>query len=170
VRLGYSYPGFLYDDLYLCDLSGSVNNDFLGPRQVEAVLPNGDTASKDWTPSSGTDHYAMVDEAGPDNDTTYIEANVAGYKDLFDYGALSRITSGINGIQINSDVRCTDSNQFNLLQVAKSGSTESDGTAVAVNSTSFKTKARILEQDPSTLAAWTASAVNAAQFGVKVGT
>jgi len=27
---------------------------------------------KDWTPSSGTDHYALVDETSPDEDSTYV--------------------------------------------------------------------------------------------------
>jgi len=44
------------DDLVLSD-SG-----FPGDIRVERIYPNADTANKAWTPQSGSDNYAMVDE------------------------------------------------------------------------------------------------------------
>jgi hypothetical protein len=49
-------------DLYVCDDSGSVNNTFLGPVRVLSLHPDADGDDEDWTLSSGTDSYALVNE------------------------------------------------------------------------------------------------------------
>ena len=44
------------------------------------VLPQSDTYTTQWTPSSGTDHYALIDETTA-NDADYISATAAGQTD-----------------------------------------------------------------------------------------
>lgn len=158
---------FHLDDLYCCDGSGTANNDFLGNQKVVAIHPNGTGDSSQWTPASGTDNFAMVDEQVVDDETTYVEAATVGLKDLYHYQSLSGL-SQINGIQVNTDARETDATNYHLITLAKSGATESADAGQVIGSTSYLTKRRILELDPSTLAPWTASGVNAAQFGVKL--
>ena len=56
------------DDLYVLNTSGSVNNDFLGECRVWMSLPTGDDARfKQWTPSTGTSHFANLDDANPND-------------------------------------------------------------------------------------------------------
>lgn len=156
------------DDLYCLDGSGSLNNNFLGNMKVVILLPNANGDSSQFAPSSG-DNYACVDETICNDDTDYVEDDTSAQKDLYNYEALSGNPPVIAGIQINTDCRETDANSFSLITPCKSGSTENDDTAQTVTSSTYITKRRILETDPNTSAAWTKTAIDAVQFGVKVG-
>ena len=159
------------DDIYICDTDGTSNNDFLGQVVIEGVLPSADGDSGDWTPASGTDNSAMVDDIPPDDDTSYVESNTEDAEDLYDYANLSTITTEtIVGVQINTDVRINAfPGNIDLYQTVKSGGTTSDGQPTNIAMDEYEVATRILETDPNTSSAWTASGVNAAQFGVKVG-
>ena len=67
------------DDFYADWWSGeSAPTDTPPPtRRFYAVLPTADV-TENWTPSAGSDHYALVDDAAPDDDTTYVVATSAG--------------------------------------------------------------------------------------------
>jgi hypothetical protein len=158
-----------WDDWYVCDTAGSVNNDFLGNVKVVAVFPDGEGTTNDWTPSAGADNSAMVDETTVDDDTTYVEAGSTDDKDLYTYGALPGTIGAIKGIQINEDCRETDASPFSIKTVIRSNGTESDDAGQAIGSTNYTTKHRISETNPDGGGAWTESAVNAAEFGIKVG-
>lgn len=155
------------DDIYVLDAGSSPNNDFLGSQKVIGIFPEVDGDSEQFTKSTGSDSFALVDDNPHNGDTDYIESGTSGQMDLWGYAAASGIQS-IKGIQINSVCRETDANPFSLKQPCKSGSTISEGSAVAIGSTSYRTINRIMETDPDTSAAWTVSSLNAAQFGVKV--
>jgi hypothetical protein len=156
-----------YDDIYILDDTGSVNNNRLGAQRVVGIYPDGDGDSSQFTPSSGN-NYAAVDDNAHDSDTSYVESTTSGDTDLYTYESVNSLPN-IKGIQINTTVRETDANIHTLKQVAKSGSTQSDGSAVAVGTPTFRTITRLMEADPDTSSQWTASGLDAAQFGVKVG-
>jgi len=65
------------DDWVIWDTTGTINNDFLGDRRVVTLYPDADTIEADWTPSSGSDGFAVIDETVAD-DAGFITANNAG--------------------------------------------------------------------------------------------
>ena len=160
------------DDIYICDTDGTTNNDLLGRVVIGGIFPSADGDASDWTPASGTDNSAMVDDIPTDDDTSYVENNIQGEEDLYDYADLSTITTEpILGLQVNTDVRMNEfPGDIDLYQTAKSGSTTSDGEAANIAMDDYEVTTRILETDPDTGSAWTTSGVNGAQFGIKVGT
>jgi len=133
------------DDIYICDTDGTTNNDFLGRVVIEGIFPSADGDASDWTPASGTDNYAMVDDTPTDDDTSYVENNIQGDEDLYDYGNLSTITTEpILGLQVNTDVRMNEfPGDFDLFQPAKSGSTTSDGNVVNIAMDDYEVATRI---------------------------
>lgn len=155
-----------YDDIYVLDDSGSVNNNRLGAQKVIGIFPDGDGSSTQFTPSSGS-NYAAVDEAANDGDTSYVESGNSGDLDLYTYGTVNSLPN-IKGLQINTVARETDANAHSLKQVVKSGGTTSEGSGISIGSPTFRTVSRILETDPETSAQWDAAGVDAAEFGVKV--
>jgi len=167
--LGVASTGQHIDDIYICDGSGSANNNFLGNMKVVGIFPTAEGDTINFTPSTGTDNSALVDENPPNDDTDYVESSTVGQKDLYQYGDVSGLGNTIAGLQINTDVRETDASSFSLITVVKSNVTESDSAASAIGSTSYVTKTRVVAQDPDTSAAWTQAGINAAQFGMKVG-
>ncbi len=153
------------DDLYCCDGSGTANNDFLGNVRVEAIRPDAAGDSTQLTPSAGN-NYECVDEEVCDDDTTYVESVTIGQKDL--YGTDAAISETIFGVQANTDCRETDASSFDIKTLCKSGGNESADVGQAIGGTDYVTKTRILETDPADSNPWTASGINAAQFGLEV--
>src|SRR5690606_5254270 len=49
------------DNLYVWDDTGAVNNDWLGERLVYTLMPDGDGPTQDWTLSTGSDTYDLLD-------------------------------------------------------------------------------------------------------------
>jgi hypothetical protein len=156
-----------YDDIYILDDTGSVNNARLGSQKVIGSLPAGAGSSTQFTPSAGS-NYQCVDDNPHNGDTDYVESGTSGHKDLYDYASIGTL-AGIKGVQINTVARETDGAPFSLYQTVKSGGTNSDGSSVAISGQTFKTiTPRLLETDPDTSSAWTDSGVDAAEFGIKV--
>lgn len=156
------------DDLYICDGSGSVNNDFLGPCKVMVVKPSADVVGEtDWTPSAGTDHYALVDETEMNEDTDYVESDIIDDQDLWEYENTPTEIGTIRGIQICTDCRLTDVEQFDLKIPAKLSTTYSEGSAQSTGSIEYNSLLRVMDADPDGNP-WTASNLDSSQFGVKV--
>ena len=157
--------GDCLDDIYILDGTSGLN-DFLGEVEIEAIFPSSDYGTCDWTCSTGTDHYALVDDNPPDDDSTYIATDTVHHKDLFDYQDISG-DAGILGVQINTLARI-ESSARNLTPLVRSGGAEHAQTAQSVTDTSYDEFVTILETDPATSSAWTVANLNAAQFGVKM--
>lgn len=162
---GTTYVVYL-TDLYVCDQSGSVNNDFLGDMRVLTLLPGGAGNTTGWTASAGS-NYQCVDEAAPNGDTDYVSTATATTKDTYAYPSLSVSPSTIAGVQTVLDVRKDDAGSRTVVPVTRSGGTDYDGSSYSVTDT-YAMNCQIRETDPATSAAWTESGVNAAEWGVKL--
>jgi len=158
-----------FDDFIVMDGSGSDYNDFITQRRIVALKPDGDTATVDWTTSSGNTHYTLVDDLdAPDDDTNYVEDTVSTNQDRWTYEALTTIDS-IDALCLLTDVRVTDANTYDLTTVVKSGGTEYTANAGTISSTSYLVTDRLMTVDPDTSNSWTQSGVNSVEMGVEVG-
>ena len=161
VRLGITAAYLSYDDFYVCDSTGTVNNNFLGNCKVETLRPAGDSVVT-WTPDIGVTNYTQIDEQVIDDDTTYVEATTG--KDLYTYG--NTANTSIQGVMITTDVRQTDATDYTLNNITKSGVTEISDNKF-VGATGYTAKTTVVEQDPNTSTPWTQTTLNAAEFGVE---
>ena len=156
-----------YDDFYICDDSGSTNNNFLSEVFVQKVRPNAVGDSSQLTPTSG-DNYTNVDEDTWDSDTTYVESRTTSEKDLYNYENLdSGVVGTIFGVIAKPVLKKTDGGARTYRLLAKSGATESNSGTRYPN-VSYVRQGYIWETDPDTSAQWTVSGFNAAQFGIQV--
>jgi hypothetical protein len=78
---GNSSATYLFDDLYVIDTATR-----LGERKITVLTPTADVA-KAFTPSTGTDNYACLDEAVPDT-TDYVTASAPGATDTYELSDL----------------------------------------------------------------------------------
>ena len=155
-----------FDDFYICDGSGTTVNNFQGVCKVIGLLPNADTGTIQWTPSTGTTHYNLVD-SNPANATDYVYSSTQTNTDLYTYPDL--IGDGtIIGLQLNTQAALSDGTSI-ILQtpIVSDGSTDlgADYTLTSGTYADFK---HISTTDPHTGSAWTINGLNAAQIGVKV--
>ncbi len=157
-----------YDDMYILDGTGGANDDFLGEMKVEILLPESDSLSADWSLSTGSDHYALVDENPADEDTTYVYSTTTDEIDLFNFADTGATLQSILGVQINTQARISAAGSIDMYMPVSSGSTVSNGSTFTVSDTDYKIFGRAIGLDPDISAAWVSEAVDAALFGVKI--
>ncbi len=156
-----------YQDWYVCDISGSVNNDFLGDTVWTTLFPNGDGVVQDWTPSATGAGYLMIDEATPDDDSSYIVSAAANDESEFDLPNASTETATISACIHRYLARKDDtgagSTQGSIVSSESSPETTDTGADNALTQT-YAVYSDVSETDPATGAAWTPAAVNAARL------
>lgn len=154
------------DDLYLCDSTGSANNNFLGDLKVETLYPTSDS-SVTWTKNGGSSNFGRVSEQDPDEDTTYVSDSNAGDIDRYGKTTLAMTGGTVFGIQLNVRARKDDAGSRTLRTVIRSGGTNYEGSDYSVLD-NYENTLTLRETDPATSAAWTISNVNAAEIGQKM--
>jgi len=155
-----------FDDLYLTDSSGSGWTGFKGDTRMDVLLPSANGAVRDWTPSTGTDDFAVVDENPPNGDTDYLSASVVGDEVSLVFPDAPVVGADIHGIQLSAYGRKTDSGASGHKALARIGSTNFLGTERGLGS-AYAFKREPWDLSPATSAAWTESEFNAAQFGAE---
>jgi hypothetical protein len=156
-----------FDNLYVLDSTGSVNNARLGEIVVECLRPNGNGNSSQWVGSDGnsTDNYQLVDDPTPDT-ADYVQSGASGDKDTYAYGDLAAASGAVAAVQVISYASKTAGDALSVQQVARSGSSETAATAQPVTAT-WTPLTAIFQEKPGG-GAWTVADVNAAEFGIQV--
>jgi hypothetical protein len=155
-----------FDDLYICDGQGSVNNTFLGDSRVECRFPASNGSNTSWTVNGTTIGYAAVNDPTPNGDSNFISSSTLNQISTFNIPALSASPSSIAGVQIGYSGRKSDAGTRTVADVVKSSSTTNVGTSNNLPG-SYVYNLHVLENDPATSAAWLTAAVNAVEIGVK---
>lgn len=154
-----------FDDLYLCDQSGSLNNDLLGDCRIITIRPNGAGAVTEWTPSSGS-NYQNVDDAVPNDDTDYNATGTLNATDTFAFEDI--VGSGtVRAAALNLVARKDDAATRKIAGVARVGGTNYVGSDIALAS-SYAFYQDVRETNPATGNPWTLGEINAAEFGYKM--
>jgi hypothetical protein len=152
-----------FDDIYLADLNGSTNNNFLNPISIQKLLPNANNSTA-WTPNTGT-NFAAVDETNPDFATTYIETSTNNAKDVYDFTDLAG-SGTIKGVEITMIAQKTGG-AGQITPVVKPVSTEYNQAIKSVNGVNTWDGYRwIVENNPETSGSFTTAELNATKFGV----
>jgi hypothetical protein len=163
----YTPNNMTFDDIYVCDDSGSTNNDFLGDCKVEIIRPTGAGNQTDFTPSTGS-NWENVDDAQPDDDSTYNYHAPQGLPgtDLFQMGDLTTISGSVFGIQPIISCRKDDAGSANLYSVIRTGGTDYVGSGISLGD-SYIFHTDILETNPDTAVAWTVTDINNIEGGYR---
>ena len=158
----------LYDDLYICDGTGSTNNTFLGGGvRVETLYPNGAGTNTNWTPFSGA-NYTCVDSTTFNEGSSYVSSSTINQVDTYTMTSLSSTPSNIFGVQHSFAACKTDAGSRNVSSEIISGvAPPSLGSPTQIFDGYLFVK-RILETDPATEMAWLTASVNTIQSGYKL--
>lgn len=156
------------DDFYVCDGSGSVNNDFLGDVTVRTLFPDGDdTTQFSTTGNVGySTHYEQVNygDALPSSD--WVEDASTGNRDIYTMGNSTDNFATIFGV-VGWVYARYNSSASTYRIVCDSNGTESESGNIVASSV-YRHDSFILENNPDTASAWTDSTVNAVKFGFEV--
>ena len=155
----------IYDDLYILNSLGAENNAPLGEMRVYTTEPSGNGSSSSWTPSAGS-NFGNVNQASPDDDTTYNFSDTPGQIDLYTSPAIAP-TGTVAGVQVNLCERKDDVGARTTAAEYKALSgTSYTGANNFTLGTGYSIDRQVYDIDPDTGAAWTLPGLNGAQFGI----
>lgn len=158
------------DDIAVNDTMGSYQNTWPGLGGVYMLKPNADGAVTEWTPSTGTAHYALVDET-PANTTDWVQAVTAGDTDLFGLENSPTYVNTINLVEVVYEAAVTESGYNTVADVVRQGTVNYPGGTATVVSIApgyglFKGTAHYVQ--PNGSGAWGTVEVDALQAGVEI--
>lgn len=156
-----------WDDLSIWDDQGGVFDGFQGPVRMTPAKVNADGATADWTPSAGSDHYAMVDDYPCDEDGTYNESTTATDVDELELEAGP--TQPILGVVFVARARKADAGSADLSVGVLSSASVQETTHTIADGSAYGAYEHASVVDPNTSAAWTEAGFNAAKLRYKNG-
>lgn len=165
IRLGAfigSISATFVDDLYITDSATKPTT----AMRIETVVPTGDGATLNFVLSTGSSHFAVIDEL-PWSAADYAQGSAIGELDELTIGPLSATPTSILAVQVSACLQKTDATARGMALEVKSGSTTSTGGDNTLTSTGGRFD-RLLATDPDTAAAWTAGGVNGLKLRPKV--
>lgn len=152
-----------YDDVYILDGSGAAPwNTFLGDVRVDARKPTGAGTTTGWTPLSST-NWSNVDDAAPDDDTTYNSTSTLNAIDTFVVEDAPVAGATIYGIQHCLSMKKSDAGTCTVAPVIRHSGTNNSGTSISPG-TSYAYGLQIATEIAPGVAI-TESNFNAAEFG-----
>lgn len=151
---------YFFKDWVIWDTTGTQNNNFLGLLNIINLYPNTDVAVN-WTPSTGTSAYQMIDEIDP-NDADYISASDA-YPPATEMGLtdLPPDIVGVRGLITIHRSRKTDGGDGNVQTGIRVGGSTNTGANRPIT-TAFTYRYDVSELSPVTGTAYTPTEVNSA--------
>lgn len=166
ISLHGSVSNATFDDIYICDASGGVCNDFVGDSRIVTLLPNGAGDSTQWTVVNAGNNWSAQANNPSLGDGQYVYSATPGQVDL--YNLQDPTLSGpIKGIQASVYSRKDDAGTRTIATAIKTGGVSFFGTTRSL-STSYLYYSTIYELNPDTVLAWTGANLIALQAGIKL--
>ncbi len=168
---GYSGSIRYFDDIYICDETGSApTNTFLGEIKVAVLSPDGNGNQNNFVGSDAdsTDNYLHVDDTTDDDDSSYVESATVSDLDLYTFENMPEASDSILGVQVSSYVKKDAVGRRLGRHVTRVNGSNYEGASFGANSTDYLFADTIWELNPDDAAAWVDADINAAEFGLKV--
>lgn len=166
---GYALVGqnvFQFDDVVVIDGGSPGPTDFIGDVGVYPRFPSASGTYTQYTSSTANPNWQNVDEAQPDDDTSYNYDQTAGHKDSFKFQSLGLAASAVV-YAVNVLVRAEkdDSGPRSIKVLVRFGGSDFQNATTLNLGTPYQTlQSTIYNQDP-TSASWTVTNVDAAEWG-----
>lgn len=156
---------FYLKDVVVWDTLGTQNNNFLGTVQVIGRTPNVDVLTG-WTPASGVNQYAMIDNSPPLDATEFLTAiNPPPGPSSFGLSALPADVTSVKALITQCRVRNTDGGDGSFRASLLSGALTADGANRPMTS-AFTYYEDVQELDPATAGVWSPAAATAAKLKI----
>lgn len=158
------------DDIAINDITGAVDNSWIGDGHVIMLKPdaNGDSSQLTGSDGNSTDNYLLVDDVPSDGDTTYVQSATAGQKDLYNLSACGLSNVVIGRVWAEARAIDTGSGGGQVKLVTKAGATETDSAALTLSTSYAAIKSAEMLVNPADSAAWEVADLDALQVGVKI--
>jgi hypothetical protein len=153
----YEYVMYIDDVVY-------GTGDWPGDIRFDALVPNGDS-SVQWTPSTGSDNYALVDERPPST-ADYVSAGSPGLEDLYDLADWSGTAKTPQFVMAWAYAKKDVAGDIQLQLFVDSNSSESSGSPLDLTTTDAY-YSHLAATDPNGSIAWLDNAIDALKIGIR---
>lgn len=155
-----------WDDMYLTDDAGTLNNSWLGNVRCQAQVAASNATPITWTPFPAlTPNWQAASNTAID-DTTYVFTNTISNTDLYNVTPIVSAPE-IFGVSVRGAYRQTDATQRSVANVLESNGTLVEGHEFFTPGT-YAFSSDIFETDPDTGLAWLYTAVNLIKIGPRL--
>ncbi|MFI0530315.1 hypothetical protein ACH3XX_09725 [Streptomyces scabiei] len=179
---------FYMDDVAINDTTGSAQTGLPGPGSVVHLRPNAAGDNNGWATAVGgtagaANNYTRVSERPPDDATSYNQTTATGTTTIDDFNVEDRATAGIGAsdtislVQVGGRVASDNTTAASIVYRLKgqSSGTVQESASVTVANTSWSVHAGQSPRpyqltayvNPQGSAAWTPSALDGIQVGVR---
>ena len=156
-----------FDDVYICNINGAQNTDFLGDIRVEGLRPTGAGLTTQLEPSGAGGNWSLVDDLQPDDDTTYVAAGTVGNLDTYVFSDLQTTAGQVMALTTCLYAEKVDAGQVAIAPlIGTTGAPQFVGTSVNLQM-SYNYKEEIFETNPVDGGVFSVSKVNSFQYGVR---
>ena len=162
---GYAY----YTDFYVCDSTGTANNDFLGDIRVDTLYPDGAGNYTQWDANVGANYECVDDDGDIDDDTTYVSTDTLSELDSYTYDNLSASGATIHGVTSTWCTRKDDAGAVGATPITRVAASDYLGSEITLTD-DYVTEQYIWDVNPDDAAAWAEADVNGMELGVKLTT
>lgn len=160
-KTGATAVTMLVDDLFARDGLGSTNNSWIGDQKVYTRLPDEDGPEQDWTPSTGSEAWPILDNVPP-IDGEFISAVEAAKRTSVGMAAFPDEIVAISGVYTATRLWKTDAGNAKVAVDVISGASETDNAPHPL-STAPRWYGDMFELNPATGLPWLVTDINAAQ-------
>ena len=155
-----------FDDLYVADGTGAVNNTFLGDVRAITLRPDGVGTDTQLTPVGSAINWQNVDE-NPYSTTDYNGSATVGQRDTYTLSDLPGGVATVYGLQTNAIISKDDVTNAKVRFPIRTGGSLYYGTTTSP-STSYLTFSDIHQVNPATTTSWTVGDINALEAGLEL--
>lgn len=152
------------DDLFIVDWTIG-NTGQVGVCRVYYFTPNGNGATNDFTPSSGS-NYQNVDET-PNSTSDYNSDATAGHIDLYDYTNFTSQPNSVKVVQLNNLIASMDAGTRTVRGLVRLSGTNYEGPNI-IPIPSYRYHSTIFLANPQTNLQWAYGDINVVQAGLKI--
>lgn len=157
-----------FDDVYICDGTGTYNNTFLGDVRVALALPAANGRVNDWSETGGTSgqNWTCVDDVPPDGDSTYVSSATVGQIDAYMISSIGTVNA-VAAVQLVATGLKTDSSSRVIgLGFGNSSTDVFDSGHSLTNA--YEMYCSPLDTNPLTSAPWASTDLASAEIALKV--
>lgn len=162
--LSYAHNWYV-DDFYLQAASGADTVERWGDTIIVPLYANAVGTYQEMTPSTGSDHLALVDELTP-NTSDYLSSETTGHREIFNLEDAGDVED-IKCVQALNYVFKDDAGEIFIQNKIRTGGVDFDSANIAVT-VSPRYAITAYEENPDTEAQWEAAEVDALQSGIEI--
>jgi hypothetical protein len=147
------------DNLYITD------GEYLGEVEVKVYVPEVDGTHGDFVPSTGSDHFAVVDEI-PANETDYLIGSADGDKESFI--TTPSIVGPIKAVMVQNRMKKDGGLGLKVKNLVRVGGGDYLGSSELYLGSDYQTLVSVWPNNPNTSNPWSKAEAEGVEFGLQI--